>query len=109
MKVFLQAAFFGYGDIRLKIDQLELKPSGHLPDQATKFVFYGIKYRGDVLDLTVNSNNTKEIFVREQNPNSTVPLVYEHGEDHSKLKLNGRLSFPMNTLLIIRPSIPLFF
>jgi trehalose/maltose hydrolase-like predicted phosphorylase len=105
---FLQAVVFGYGGIRLKIDQLEFKPTGHLPEQATKFIYHGIKYQGDVLDLTVNNNNTYEIFVREQNPNSTVPLAYQHGETSGVLKVNDRLSFPVNTLLIIRPSVSLF-
>lgn len=101
---FLQAVVFGYGGLRLKIDQIEIKPTGHLPNQATKFVLYGIKYQGDILDLTINANSTYEIFVREQNPNSTVPLAYQHGQDRGILKLNDRLSYPINTLLIIRPS-----
>jgi hypothetical protein len=87
----------------LKFDQLELKPSGHLPDQATKFIYHGIKYQGIVFDLTVD-NNTYEVFVREQNIDKGIPLVYEYGEHRDLLKLNDRLSFPIGTHLTIRRS-----
>jgi hypothetical protein len=48
-----------------------------------------------------------EIFVRAQNSNESVPLVYEHGNRHGTLRLNDRLSFPIDTRLIIRRSVPL--
>ncbi len=45
-----------------------------------------------------------EIFVSAQNNSDHIPLVYEHGERRSSLKLNDRYSFPIDTLLIIRRS-----
>jgi trehalose/maltose hydrolase-like predicted phosphorylase len=103
---FLQAVFFGYGGIRLKLNQLEFNPQGHLPDQATKFIFRGIKYQGLVLDFTVD-NNTYEIFVRAQSNIDYISIVYEHGDHRGSLKVNDRLSFPVDTRLIIRRSITL--
>jgi trehalose/maltose hydrolase-like predicted phosphorylase len=97
---FLQAVLFGYGGIRLELNQLEFNPHGHLPDQATKFIFHGIKYQGFVLDLTIN-NTMYEIFVSAQ---SNISLVYENGEQRGSLKVNDRLSFPIDTDLIIRRS-----
>ncbi len=84
------------------MNQLEFNPYGHLPDQATKFIFHGIKYQGFTLDLIINST-IYEIFVNSQNNNT---LLYEHEEDRGVLKSNDHLSFPINTLLIIRPLIP---
>ena len=103
---FLQAVLFGYGGIRLHLDQLEIKPRGHLPNQATKFTFRGIKYQGAVIDLTIN-NKMYEIFVSAQNNTNYIPLMYEHGKHRSSLKQNDRVSFPIDTLLIIRRSIAL--
>ncbi|CAM4963855.1 unnamed protein product [Rotaria socialis] len=103
---FLQAILFGYGGIRLKLDQLEFKPYGHLPDQATKFIFHGIKYQGFVLDLTID-NKIYEIFVSSKNNNNYITLVYEYGEHRGLLKVNDRLSFPIGTHLIIRRSVAL--
>ncbi|CAF3066518.1 unnamed protein product, partial [Rotaria sp. Silwood2] len=103
---FLQAVLFGYGGIRLKLSQLEFKPYGHLPGQATKFIFHSIKYQGFVLDLTVDSN-IYEIVVSSQNNNNSIPLLYEHGDHRSSLKVNDRLSFPVDTHLIIRRSVAL--
>ncbi|CAF4305965.1 unnamed protein product [Rotaria sp. Silwood2] len=103
---FLQAIIFGYDGIRLKLSQLEFKPQSHLPGQAIKCIFHGIKYQGFVLDLTIN-NKTYEIIVSCQNNNDTIPLVYGYGHQHSTLKVNDRLSFPIDTLLIIRRSIAL--
>ncbi len=103
---FLQAVLFGYGGIRLELNQLEFNPHGHLPDQATKFIFHGIKYQGFALDLTVD-NNTYEIFVSAQSNIDYISLVYEHGEHRGSLKVNDRLSFPIDTRLIIRRLITL--
>ncbi|CAF5200667.1 unnamed protein product, partial [Rotaria magnacalcarata] len=103
---FLQAILFGYGGIRLKLDRLEFKPYGHLPDQATKFIFHGIKYQGFVLDLTID-NKIYEIFVSSQNNNNDITLVCEYGEHRGLLKVNDRLSFPIGTQLIIRRSVAL--
>jgi trehalose/maltose hydrolase-like predicted phosphorylase len=102
----LQAVLFGYGGIRLTLDQLELKPRGHLPNGATKLVLHGLKYQGTSLDLTID-NKMYEIFVRAQDSNESVPLVYEYGADHGSLKLNDRLSFSIDTRLIIRRSMAL--
>ncbi len=88
----------------MKFDQVELKPSRHLPDQATKFIYYGIKYQGVVFDLTVD-NNTYEVFIREQNIDHSIPLVYKHGGHRDLFKFNDRLSFPIDSPLILRQSI----
>jgi hypothetical protein len=101
---FLQAVLFGYGGIRLKLDQLEFKPRGHLPAQTTKFIFHGIKYQGTSFDLTID-NKMYEVFVSTQNNDDCIPLVYEHGEHRGLLKTNDRLSFPVGTPLIIRRSV----
>jgi trehalose/maltose hydrolase-like predicted phosphorylase len=103
---FLQAVLFGYGGIRLKLGQLEFKPRGYLPNQATKLSFHGIKYQGTTLDLIIN-NERYEIVVSAQNNNDYIPLVYEHRELSGTLKLNDRHSFPIDTLLIIRRSVAL--
>jgi trehalose/maltose hydrolase-like predicted phosphorylase len=103
---FLQAVLFGYGVIRLELNQIEFKPHSHLPDQATKFIFHGIKYQGFVLDFTID-NQMYEIFVRSQNNTDNIALVYEHREHRDALKVNDRLSFPIDTHLIIRRSITL--
>ncbi|CAF1395899.1 unnamed protein product [Adineta steineri] len=103
---FLQAILFGYGGIRLELNQLEFNPRGHLPDQATKFTFHGIKYQGFIFDLTIN-RNMYEIFVRVQSNSNYIFLVYEYGEHRGSLKLNDRLSFSIGTPLIIRRSITL--
>jgi len=100
---FLQAVLFGYGGIRLELNQIEFKPHSHLPDQATKFIFHGIKYQEFALDLTVD-NNTYEIFVSAQSNIDYISLVYEHEEHRGSLKVNDRLSFPIDTGLIIRRS-----
>jgi len=57
--------------------------------------------------LTVD-NSTYEVYVREQNINNSIPLVYEHTEHRGVLKFNDRLSFPIDTQLIIRRSVPLY-
>ncbi|CAF1665004.1 unnamed protein product [Rotaria magnacalcarata] len=103
---FLQAVLYGYGGIRLKLDQLEFKPRGHLPNQATKFVIRGIKYQGTIIDLTID-NKMYEIFVRAQSSKNDVPLIYKQGEHRGSLKLMDRLSFPIDTRLIIRRLVPL--
>lgn len=100
---FLQAVVFGYGGIRLTLDQLEIKPRGHLPNEATKIVFHGIKYQGAELDLTID-NDMYEIFVRAQQNDDSVSLSYEHGSNRGSLKANDRLSFPADSRLIIRRS-----
>jgi trehalose/maltose hydrolase-like predicted phosphorylase len=97
---------FGYGGIRLTLNQLEFKPPNRLPNQARKLIFHGLKYQGTVLDLTID-NKMYEIFVSAQNSSDSIPLVYEHGGHHDSLKLNDRLSFPINTRLIIRRLVPL--
>ncbi len=98
--------FQKHGGIRLKLNQLEFNPRGRLPDQGTKFIFHDIKYQGFVLDLIVD-NNTYEIFVSAHSNIDYIPLVYEHGEHRGSLKVNDRLSFPIDTRLIIRRSITL--
>lgn len=103
---FLQAVIFGYGGIRLQLNQLEFNPSGHLPDQATRFILHGIKYRGYVFDLIIN-RMTYEIVVNEQSNTNSKPLIYEHGEYRGSLKINDHLSFSTGTRLIIRSSITL--
>ncbi|CAF4575481.1 unnamed protein product [Rotaria socialis] len=103
---FLQAVLYGYGGIRLKLDQLEFKPRGHLPNQATKLVIRGIKYQGTIIDLTID-NKMYDIFVRAQSSKNDVPLIYKQGEHHGSLKLMDRLSFPIDTQLIIRRLVPL--
>ncbi len=97
---------FGYGGIRLTLDQLEIKPRGHLPNQATKLIFHGLKYQGFALDLIID-NKMYEIVIRTQDSNNSVSLVYENGEHHGSLKLDDRLSFPTDTCLIIRRSVAL--
>ena len=103
---FLQAVLFGYGGIRLKLDQLEIQPRGHLPNQASKFVFRGIKYQGAVLDLTI-TNKIYEIVITVQNSTDTIPLVYEHAGQNEVLQLHKHYSFPIDTRLIVRRSVPL--
>ncbi|CAF3800527.1 unnamed protein product [Rotaria sp. Silwood1] len=103
---FLQAVLFGYGGIRLKLSELEFKPHGHLPGQATKLIFHGIKYQGFVLDLTID-NKIYEIFVSSQNNNNSISLIYEHEDHHGLLEVNDRLSFSIDTHLIIRQSVAL--
>lgn len=98
---FLQAVLFGYGGIRLKLNQFEFNPHGHLPDQATKFIFHGIKFQEFSFDLTID-NKTYELFVRARNSNKFIPLVYEHPQQRGSLQVNDRLSFPVNTRLVIR-------
>ena len=100
---FLQAVVFGYGGIRLTLDQLEIKPRGHLPNEATKLVFHGLKYQGTELDLTID-NRMYEIFVRAQHSDESAALVYEQGSNRGSLKVNDRLFFPADSRLIIRRS-----
>lgn len=97
---------FGYGGIRLKLDQLEFKPRGHLPNKTTKLILRGIKYQGTTLDITID-NKIYEIFVRAQNSSDSVPLVYQQGIHSGPLKLNDRLVLPIDTHMIIRRSVPL--
>jgi trehalose/maltose hydrolase-like predicted phosphorylase len=100
---FLQAVVFGYGGIRLTLDQLEIKPRGHLPNEATKLVFHGLKYQGTEIDLTIDKE-MYEIFIRTQYGDGSTSLVYEHGTNRGSLKVNDRLSFPADSRLIIRRS-----
>ncbi len=53
-------------------------------------------------------HSTYQVFVREQNINDSIPLVYEHTEHRDVLKFNDRPSFPVDTQLIIRRSVPLY-
>lgn len=102
----MQAVVFGYGGLRLTLDQLEIKPRGHLPNNATKLVLHGIKYQGAELDITIDQR-MYEVFVRAQPPADAIPLAYEHGSTHDCLRMNDRLSFPTDTPLTIRRSEPL--
>ena len=89
----------------MTLDQLEIKPRGHLPNNATKLVLHGIKYQGAELDITIDSK-MYEIFVRAQSTVDTIHLAYEHGSTHGFLRLDDRLSFPIDTPLFIRRSEP---
>jgi trehalose/maltose hydrolase-like predicted phosphorylase len=102
----LQAVIFGYGGIRLTLDQLEIKPRGHLPNQTKKLVLHGLKYQGAELDVTIDTE-TYEVVVRAQQTDVINTLVYEHVRGRGQLKLNDRLVFPIDSRLIIRRAISL--
>ncbi|CAF4003319.1 unnamed protein product [Rotaria magnacalcarata] len=99
---FLQAVIFGYGGIRLTLDQLEVMPPPRLPNQAEKLIFHGLKYHGSILDLTIDNQNY-HIDVRGMDNNNSMSLVYEYEQEHFPLTNNIRLSYPINTRLVIRP------
>ncbi|CAF3921149.1 unnamed protein product [Rotaria magnacalcarata] len=99
---FLQAVIFGYGGIRLTLDQLEVMPPPRLPNQAEKLIFHGLKYHGSILDLTIDNQNY-HIDVREMDNNNSMSLVYEYEQEYFPLTNNIRLSYPINTRLVIRP------
>ncbi|CAF2988141.1 unnamed protein product [Rotaria sp. Silwood2] len=98
------AVLFGYGGIRLKLNHLEVMPRGHLPNQATKLIFHGLKYLRATLDLAIDGNM---YHLTVQEFNGSYSLVYEHGKDQGSLKLNDSLSCPIDTRLIIHPSTPI--
>ncbi|CAF3928914.1 unnamed protein product [Rotaria magnacalcarata] len=99
---FLQAVIFGYGGIRLTLDQLEVMPPPRLPNQAEKLIFHGLKYHGSILDLTIDNQNY-HIDVRGMDNNNSMSLVYEYEQEYFPLTNNIRLSYPINTRLVIRP------
>ncbi|CAF0972643.1 unnamed protein product [Rotaria sp. Silwood1] len=103
---FLQAILFGYGGIRLTLDQLEVMPPSCLPNQAKKLIFHGLKYHGAILDLTIE-NQRYHLDIRIMNNNNSMPLVYEYEQQQVPLTNNTRLSYQIGTRLIIRPSIRL--
>ncbi|CAF4806446.1 unnamed protein product, partial [Rotaria socialis] len=103
---FLQAVIFGYGGIRLTLDQLEVMPPPRLPNQAKKLIFHGLKYHGAILDLTIDNQNY-HIDVRKMDTNISMSLVYEYEQEQFPLTNNIRLSYPINTRLVIRPSMHL--
>ncbi|UJR32210.1 hypothetical protein I4U23_019675 [Adineta vaga] len=100
---FLQAVLFGYGGIRLSLEQLEFQPRGHLPSQAKKLAFHGIKYQGFSIDLSIGNENY-DVVISAQDHHNSVPLVYEHDQQQNSLKLGDHLSFPIDTRVIIRRS-----
>ncbi|CAF1060401.1 unnamed protein product [Adineta steineri] len=100
---FLQSVIFGYGGIRLTLDQIEFKPRGHLPNQAKKLIFHGIKYQGYALDLTIG-DKMYEVIVSAKENRRAVSLAYEHDKEQGSLKLGDHLTFPIDTRLIIRRS-----
>ncbi|CAF2594072.1 unnamed protein product [Rotaria sp. Silwood2] len=100
---FLQAIIFGYGGLRLRLDHLEVMPPPRLPNQAKKLIFHGLKYHGAILDLTID-NQIYHLDVRMINNNDFMPLVYEYEEQQFPLMNNSRLSYRINTRLVIRPS-----
>ncbi|CAF3413981.1 unnamed protein product [Rotaria socialis] len=103
---FLQAVIFGYGGIRLTLYQLEVMPPPRLPNQAKKLIFHGLKYHGAILDLTIDNQNY-HIDVRKTDTNISMSLVYEYEQEQFPLTNNIRLSYPINTRLVIRPSMHL--
>lgn len=103
---FLQAVLFGYSGLRLTMSELEIKPPGRLPNRSTALILHGLKYFGASLDLTVESD-VYRLQVRILSSDSTKSLVYQHSQGSGTLKVNDILSFPVDTRLVIRPSIPL--
>lgn len=99
---FLQAILFGYGGIRLTLDQLEIMPPSCLPNEAQRLVFHGLKYQGAIFDLTIEKQ--KYYLDVHINNNNSVPLVYEYEENVFSLTDNTRLSYNTNTRLVIRPA-----
>lgn len=85
---------------------MEIRPRGHLPNQATKLILRGIKYQGSELDITIG-RKMYEVHVRTSSADKSVTLVYQHGTTFGLLNVNDRLSFPADTRLIIRRSTPL--
>ncbi|CAF1358035.1 unnamed protein product [Adineta ricciae] len=105
---FLQAVLFGYGGIRLTLEQLELQPRGHLPNQAKKLTFYGLKYQGFSIDLSIDEEKY-DIVVSAQDHKHSVPLIYEYNGEQNALKLGDQHSFPTDTRVVIRRLTPLCF
>ncbi|CAF1604892.1 unnamed protein product [Adineta ricciae] len=102
---FLQAVLFGYGGIRLTLNELVIMPPKSLPNQSTNLIFHGLKYQGATLDLTMDSQ-MYQLYVRALD-NASQPLVYEHDQQHGILHATDLLHFPVATRLSIHPATPI--
>ncbi|CAF0978558.1 unnamed protein product [Adineta ricciae] len=85
---FLQAVLFGYDDIRLKMDELDIKPPARLLNHSNAPILYGLNVRA------FDGSNSQS-------------LVYQHAQQTDTFHVNDVLSFLMDTNLIIRPTTPL--
>jgi hypothetical protein len=81
-------------------------PPARLPNQSTALIFHGLKYQGATFDLTIESQ-LYHLNVRALDSSGSRSLIYEHETQRGTLNVNDLLSFPLDTLLIIRPAVPL--
>ncbi|UJR10942.1 hypothetical protein I4U23_015127 [Adineta vaga] len=100
---FLQAVLFGYGGIRLTMNELDITPPPRLPNSSNALIFHGIKYYGAIFDLTIE-NSMYYLNVRALDSNNGRSLIYRHNQQNGTLKRNDILSFPVDTRLIIQPT-----
>ena len=70
---FLQAVLFGYGGLRLHPDEIRLNPT--LPKNVTALRVRGLHYRGNVIDLTVGSSESK-ISVRSADIEASLLVLH---------------------------------
>ncbi|CAF3978048.1 unnamed protein product [Rotaria sp. Silwood2] len=103
---FLQAVLFGYGGLRLTLNELEIMPPSRLPNRSTQLVFHGLKYNGATLDLTIEKE-MYHVSVRALNNDNSKSILYEHEQQRGSLRVNDILSFPVDTRLIIYLATPL--
>ncbi|CAF1103336.1 unnamed protein product [Rotaria sordida] len=97
---FLQAVFFGYGGLRLTLNELEVMPPSRLPNRSTQLAFHGLKYNGATFDLRIEKE-MYHVSVRTLNNNNSQSMLYEHEQQRGSLRVNDILSFPVGTRLII--------
>ncbi|CAF3721880.1 unnamed protein product [Rotaria sordida] len=97
---FLQAVLFGYGGLRLTLNELEVMPPSRLPNRSTQLAFHGLKYNGATFDLRIEKE-MYHVSVRTLNNNNSQSMLYEHEQQRGSLRVNDILSFPVGTRLII--------
>jgi hypothetical protein len=78
-------------------------PPASLPNRSTGLVFHGLKYYGATFDLTIESK-MYHLDVRALSTDGSKSLIYEHEQQRGSLSVNDRLSFPVDTRLVIRPA-----
>ncbi|CAF3539667.1 unnamed protein product [Rotaria sp. Silwood1] len=103
---FLQAVLFGYGGIRLTLNELEIMPPGRLPNRSTQLAFHGLKYNGATFDVMIEKEMYHVNVVALNNDNSQ-SMLYEHEQQRGSLRVNDTLSFRVDTRLIIHLAAPL--
>ncbi|CAF1617189.1 unnamed protein product [Adineta ricciae] len=84
---FIQAVLFGYGDIRLTMDEQHIKSPARLPNHSNVLILHNLNVRA------LDGSNGQS-------------LVYRYTQQTDTLHVNDARSFSMDTNLIIRPATP---